>query len=99
MSENKMDLPPCALCGCSEYPVECGPRQNKLPAGCLVVFDGGQSVWICRRCSRDPMVMERLESDPTITDGSTTWSKRCPECGGLTMQVVRPGKVQCAKCG
>lgn len=38
-------------------------------------------------------------TDPTITDGYTTWSKRCPECGGLTMQVVRPGKVQCAVCG
>ena len=42
---------------------------------------------------------ERGDSEPTITDGYTTWAKRCPECGELAMQVVRPGKVQCAKCG
>ena len=34
-----------------------------------------------------------------ITDGfGSTWSKKCPSCGKNTMQVVRPGKVQCKKC-
>ena len=27
------------------------------------------------------------------------WSKRCPECKKMSMQIVRPGKVQCKYCG
>lgn len=23
----------------------------------------------------------------------------CPQCGGRTMQIVRPGKIQCSECG
>jgi rubredoxin len=60
-------LHPCALCGRTEYPVEYGPRQNKLPAGSLVGFDNGERVWICRRCSRDPAALERLETDVSLT--------------------------------
>ena len=38
--------------------------------------------------------------DPVIEDGfGGAWSKRCGTCRQLTMQVLRPGKVQCAKCG
>jgi hypothetical protein len=40
------------------------------------------------------------DEDPTIEDGfGSGWSKRCPECGELSMEVVRPGKVQCGRCG
>ena len=43
--------------------------------------------------------VERLR-DQTISDGfGSTWSKKCPMCGKDTMEVVRPGKVQCANCG
>lgn len=36
----------------------------------------------------------------TITDGfGNRWSRRCPDCGELSMEVVRPGKVQCGRCG
>ena len=35
----------------------------------------------------------------TITDGYTTWSKKCTQCKKLSMQVVRVGKVQCCYCG
>ena len=59
-------LPACVLCGRTEYPVEYGPRHNKLPAGSLVGFDNGDQVWICRRCSRDPAAIERLENDPAL---------------------------------
>ena len=59
-------LPPCALCGRTEYPVEYGPRHNRLPAGSLVVFDNSDQVWICRRCSRDPATLERLEADVSL---------------------------------
>lgn len=37
--------------------------------------------------------------DSTIEDGfGSAWSKRCPECGEDTIEVVRPGKVQCSNC-
>jgi hypothetical protein len=40
------------------------------------------------------------EDDDTIDDGfNNAWSKTCLECGRKSMQVVRPGKVQCAYCG
>jgi hypothetical protein len=71
-------LPPCALCGRTEYPVEYGPRHNKLPAGCLVGFDNGGKVWICRRCSRDHAALERLErleTDASSTANSATCIK------------------------
>ena len=36
----------------------------------------------------------------TIADGfGSEWSARCHDCGKLAMQVVRPGKAQCARCG
>ena len=39
-------------------------------------------------------------ADDVLEDGyGSCWSAICPECGGRTMQIVRPGKVQCSKCG
>lgn len=39
---------------------------------------------------------EKLE---TVSDGfGSVWSKICPNCGKSSMQVVRPGKIQCATC-
>ena len=36
----------------------------------------------------------------TIKDGcGNEWSNICPECNKKTMQVIRPGKVQCRECG
>ncbi len=35
----------------------------------------------------------------TITDGYSEWSIGCPTCKTASMEVVRPGKVQCARCG
>jgi len=40
-----------------------------------------------------------LRDTDYITDGYQTWPKRCAMCGQDTMQVVRPGKVQCSECG
>ena len=35
-----------------------------------------------------------------IDDGfGCTWSKTCPNCGGKSMEIVRPGKAQCSICG
>jgi hypothetical protein len=43
---------------------------------------------------------EDLRASEIIEDGfGSAWSKRCPTCGENTMQVVRPGKVQCSNCG
>lgn len=39
-------------------------------------------------------------SKDTIEDGfGSVWSAWCPECGKRTMNVVRPGQVQCSNCG
>ena len=36
----------------------------------------------------------------TISDGfGSVWSAHCAMCGQKSMQVVRPGKVQCSYCG
>jgi hypothetical protein len=38
--------------------------------------------------------------DHIIQDGfGNAWSKRCAQCGRLSMQIVRPGKAQCSHCG
>lgn len=35
-----------------------------------------------------------------VSDGfGNTWSAFCPTCKNKTMQIVRPGKVQCSMCG
>ena len=41
-----------------------------------------------------------LLDDNMIDDGfGNSWSKTCPMCHMQTMQIVRPGKAQCAYCG
>lgn len=41
-----------------------------------------------------------IEDRDIIYDGfGSAWSSTCPECGQKTMEVVRPGKVQCGNCG
>jgi len=41
-----------------------------------------------------------IDSNETIEDGfGGVWSIVCPECNNKTMQIMRPGKVQCSKCG
>lgn len=40
------------------------------------------------------------EQIPTIEDGfGSCWSRKCAMCGRMSMEVVRPGKVQCNFCG
>jgi len=39
------------------------------------------------------------KSKKTITDGDTTWINKCHDCGKASMQVVRPGQIQCKYCG
>jgi hypothetical protein len=35
-----------------------------------------------------------------IEDGfGSAWSAYCAMCGKKTMEIVRPGKVQCSNCG
>lgn len=45
--------------------------------------------------------LDGVQTPPeTISDDlGNTWSVVCPDCGKPTMQVVRPGKVQCTNCG
>ena len=44
--------------------------------------------------------VEGVADNDTIEDGfGSSWSIVCPMCGKKSMQVVRPGKVQCEYCG
>ena len=46
--------------------------------------------------------VEELKKDGVqiISDGfGNHWSAYCSMCGNKTIQVVRPGKVQCSECG
>ena len=43
---------------------------------------------------------KKINKPDIIEDGfGSAWSIKCPECGRKSMQVVRPGKVQCKHCG
>lgn len=46
-----------------------------------------------------PMHSDLNTTSDTIDDGfGSVWYKTCPECGKDTIEVVRPGKVQCTNC-
>lgn len=50
----------------------------------------------------DPYERQKVkcpENYGLISDGYQTWSGKCPTCNQWTMEVVRPGKVQCSNCG
>jgi len=73
---------------------------------------GHWDCWILRQEDADRLrtMLDELcepettkESDRTdpesLDDGyGNLWSPFCLECGGKTMQIVRPGKVQCSEC-
>jgi hypothetical protein len=43
---------------------------------------------------------EAEDDSDTISDGfGSTWSSKCAMCGKNSVQIVRPGKVQCTNCG
>lgn len=45
----------------------------------------------CAKC--DPLAFP-------LDDGfGNTWSRQCAMCHEFTMEIVRPGKVQCTNCG
>jgi hypothetical protein len=55
---------------------------------------------IKREKSRDKVTGYLPISTSMIEDGfGSVWSAYCPECGKKSMQVMRPGKVQCKNCG
>jgi len=60
-----------------------------------------QAIWIIEQKigKADPVPVDELPMAPDmITDGYSFYSALCPKCGGLTMRMVRPGKVQCGEC-
>ena len=60
-----------------------------------------QAIWIIEQKigKADPVPVDELPMAPDmITNGYSFYSARCPKCDGLTMRVVRPGKVQCSQC-
>ena len=47
------------------------------------------------------LALEQQDKDHPMLIGDgygNTWNVRCPECNQDTMEVVRPGKVQCGNC-
>ena len=45
------------------------------------------------------VAIRRKGSRKVVSDGfGSIWDLRCPNCGEDSIQVVRPGKVQCAIC-
>lgn len=73
---------------------ECKPCDPK-PAISNVRYAGVCECEIYQHCAKcDP------EAFGSISDGfGSVWSKKCPTCQQDTMEVVRPGKVQCTNCG
>ena len=60
-----------------------------------------QAIWIIEQKigKADPVPVDELPMAPDmITDGYSFYSALCPKCDGLTMRMVRPGKVQCSQC-
>lgn len=52
--------------------------------------------YYCDKC----LGCKEPKDESVIEDGfGSSWSAWCPECGKKTMSVVRPGKVQCSRCG
>ena len=79
-------------------------RWRDFDAFALVKWDGsiGIVLWLLYPTRFCWLVSEYLKEAPdqTISNGfGSTWSKKCAMCGKYTMQIVRPGKVQCANCG
>jgi hypothetical protein len=80
---------------------------NIVPGMCVDCGgNGGDSDQKCPRCQGSGEDTDDLRSivdvdhGKTIEDGfGSAWGGRCLECGRLSMQVVRPGKVQCGWCG
>ena len=83
--------------GLSDKEVEKGPiplcpttsdSMYQTCGGCLTPLLEGPK---CEVCS---------QPHEYIWDGfGGVWGKQCAECNRYTMQVVRPGKVQCGNCG
>ncbi len=62
------------------------------------ITDLEKAEWYIRR-EIERIKKYEYKSGEVISDGfGSAWSKICPECKSPTMQVVRPGKVQCTNC-
>jgi hypothetical protein len=82
------------------------PKQGRdfcFPCFACAFVDAPTNAEPCRSCDHNASAVPEVVTfcaTETIDDGfGGVWSKTCPECGRKSMQVVRPGKVQCAYCG
>ena len=63
--------------------------------GLIFVFGSMFLTWCLCMC-----IAAARDREHIIEDGTgNAWCAYCPKCGGKTMQVVSPGKVQCSECG
>ena len=69
----------------------------------ITVHDGEEGWWHNNSFySRDAVedMWNKETEEKTLDDGfGSQWSNKCPNCGDFSMQIVRPGKVQCGNCG
>lgn len=82
-------------------------KEEKRPGHHIV--DDESAGLICEHCGMgyEELMAARQLNEPcaalakeTITDDcGNTWSKRCSVCGKNTLQLIRPGVVQCSECG
>ena len=75
-----------------------GPSDKRVEKGSIPLCP--TKTWTCTDCSKE--VLDTIDSCPDcfISDGfDSVWSIWCPMCYNKSMQVVRPGKVQCEECG
>lgn len=67
---------------------------------CFYARDRIDAIERAMRKLLDGYVKIEKSAGPTIEDGfGNVWSAKCAKCGRISMQVVRPGKIQCGYCG
>ncbi len=64
------------------------------------IADLDARLWSSEMITIAQAALKSEKENDIIEDGfGSSWSAYCAMCGKKTMQVVRPGKVQCADCG
>lgn len=78
--------------------LECVMANCINPAHTMTTLGLEETVDACSEIAQS--ALKGTDDADTISDGfGSTWSKTCAMCGKKTMEIVRPGKVQCGECG
>lgn len=72
-------------------------KQSPKPLISRYSFDGVNNPIFINRVP--DVVSELQDTEDVITDGYQFFDRTCPVCNSESMEIVRPGKVQCCNCG